>query len=1117
MGQRIDEIFWELSAKDDQLGGVLQRAVAKIRQADAEAKRAGQGMERSLGGGARRAGAAIEAGVANGARRAVQQLLTEMERGERQAGQAGREIGEKAGAGVAAGVEGRLRDSRGRFVGAVRTGLDGVASEAGAAGGKAGEAMSGGLLRALGPLKTAIGGYLTISTLTSFVRDSVRAFDELEASNRKLAGTARVTGIELEQLQGLSRGLQDDFRLAIPVANDLTTVVARLAEKSGDIAVAEEALRAFLDLGASKGLTAAQTLQAIEQAALGIDEGTDKLFGKNPSALYEELANRIGVSVGQLDDQAKSYAIVDAALRDGEKVRGAYEDYLRSQAGLTEQANRRTDESKAAFAAAIVPLRNFAREVTQFVSYGLAGLLAGLGQLLVIASKPIDIVVNLVRNGPREVWNDLFGSSNNGSGGLDYDAYRRSRAETTRQLEAGELRTLSGAPVRTAAQQAADAAAARDAQIRERIEADRRKQEEERERLAAARRAETERRQAAERARADARQLAEERVRIQEEVAQRLRGLTTSAIDDERAALDALYREAQQKFGQQLPADMEANFAKLRADLAAAGRLETLQKKGDLLAEQAELAPSAETLNALEQFVAVLVAESRALEEGTNIRRAFEQAAVRFGQRYEQAVDRQLDANEREYRQFEEMEKLRRQAHQEHLRRVREQAQMVEEYAFAIIEFGNAVGILSDDLANALADLASVGTNAFAVVQGDLSAIPGLIASVGSAVQSVGKALGLGGKSPEQKQRDEQLRRMFSDLTGALEDLRDTIRDTLSSTQGAQDVTQLNRIASLLEQAGQRGLRGNAGLAFTARQMGLAGAGSTNSEATLALQRYLEDFDQRYNTNLAAFAANNDRAGLLEAIRRLTPELQKQLGGLGSFADDVAGIIARVAFEFEVLGRTDAAERIRETVRQLKAAGKSFGEFGDELDELAGLDLSTEAGRKRRDDIIASIIANLRDGADLGDLTAEQLRQLLLQFQGAGDAGAGGGETNGFQVSRSITEVTANRMIGYLATSAYLDERQLRALEVIATAVTGRAYAVTPPLIPTLPAAAGPAMTVFEDGAVRVTITPSELPAGTPVPEIADRVGRRVAEDIDELLGRREKELRRAYGNTAIT
>lgn len=196
-----------------------------------------------------------------------------------------------------------------------------------------------------------------VGAAKDFVLNSIDAYDKFAASQRKLEGTAKLSGIALGALRDIADTGRTAFGLAAGTSNEFASEIGKLTSKSGDITKSKDAMAAFLDIGAARGLSAADTLKAVQQAVLGIDEGTDKLFGKNPSVLYEEYADKIGKSAGKLTDQEKAQALLDATLTGGEATRGSYLEYLQSAAGQQEQVNQKVEASQVEFGKAIQPIR----------------------------------------------------------------------------------------------------------------------------------------------------------------------------------------------------------------------------------------------------------------------------------------------------------------------------------------------------------------------------------------------------------------------------------------------------------------------------------------------------------------------------------------------------------------------------------------------------------------------------------------------------------------------------------------------------------------------------------------------------------------------------------------
>ena len=129
---------------------------------------------------------------------------------------------------------------------------------------------------------------------------SFDAADAFRVALQKLEGTAKITGIPIEYLTGIAEQASETFKLSKTQAADFAVEMAKLASKAGDVGKAGPALQAFLDIGAARGLTAGETLKAVQQAILGIDEGTDKLFNANPSVLYKQFADAIGEMAAEL-------------------------------------------------------------------------------------------------------------------------------------------------------------------------------------------------------------------------------------------------------------------------------------------------------------------------------------------------------------------------------------------------------------------------------------------------------------------------------------------------------------------------------------------------------------------------------------------------------------------------------------------------------------------------------------------------------------------------------------------------------------------------------------------------------------------------------------------------
>lgn len=202
-----------------------------------------------------------------------------------------------------------------------------------------------GIVDSLGKIGLAVQG---LKTLAEPLRKINTAFLEQERSLRKIEAASKLTGTNLESLRQISAGIQEEFHLTAQQANEFTVSANKLTAAAGDTRQTGEVLRNLFDLAAGQGLNASEALLRFEQAIKGVDEGTEALFsGKNPIDLYREYGEQIGKSASALTDMEKKQAIVNAILRDGQKLQGEYNKFLQSAAGIQSQNAARIEELRA--------------------------------------------------------------------------------------------------------------------------------------------------------------------------------------------------------------------------------------------------------------------------------------------------------------------------------------------------------------------------------------------------------------------------------------------------------------------------------------------------------------------------------------------------------------------------------------------------------------------------------------------------------------------------------------------------------------------------------------------------------------------------------------------------
>ncbi len=187
-----------------------------------------------------------------------------------------------------------------------------------------------------------------IGFVRSAIENSLSAYDALVVSQRKMEGASKLTGLSLDYLHGIAAEGREKFGLSTVTANEYAVEMAKLEKVSGGASKATDLLSGFLEIGAARGLTAAESLQAAQQSILGIDEGTDKLFGKNPSGLWADYEQVIGKSAGKFSDMEKQAALAYAVIEGGNATLGSYAAVLDSTAGKTELFKQKNQEAAAA-------------------------------------------------------------------------------------------------------------------------------------------------------------------------------------------------------------------------------------------------------------------------------------------------------------------------------------------------------------------------------------------------------------------------------------------------------------------------------------------------------------------------------------------------------------------------------------------------------------------------------------------------------------------------------------------------------------------------------------------------------------------------------------------------
>lgn len=462
-------------------------------------------------------------------------------------------------------------------------------------------------------------------------------------------------------------------------------------------------------------------------------------------------------------------------------------------------------------------------------------------------------------------------------------------------------------------------------------------------------------------------------------------------------------------------------------------------------------------------------------------------------------------------------------------RSLADEVKNLAQLAGGVLSLADAFGIFGDEASDALQKGV---TSVNQLVQGiesaqNLAADASLLAQAGPAGAIAGGAAGLFSAfsqlfadDQEAIRRQREIREESQRLTLALNELRrsaEAVRQVFESVSGA-DITVFKELLEGLDIEEFRGPRAGEFRDFPLRDA-LAEAGLT-MEDFLEFARGLEVVDA---SELIEFLETGQipegirgRAGAIfleqmEAIIEAAETLE--------LSEAVAGFQTQMSLlreEFELLDIEDPIEQLRRMREVLLGLETDLPPALEEA--LTGADLSTEEGRRRVEEVIGQLIRQLAAGQltseDLRGLTLDQFRELLGNLEETLDEAAEEeeGQTGGFQQTRGITEVTANRITGRLTT---LDVRAMKRNEILGRILTqlgGTVPAnVGPQVAPSTASAAadGRRAGVHVAGDLVGSMT-VEIPAGLAdqlegedgPEQLADRISERFLRRVDRGLGR---------------
>lgn len=188
----------------------------------------------------------------------------------------------------------------------------------------------------------------------AFAKKSVDASNDAAAAQRQLINASVGVGESFRDNINFAEQFRKEFGLARTEAQRLTGASAIFAQGAGAADQAQLFQRSLADLAASRGLQQSKLVEIVGQLQAGIDEATDRLFGKNPSVIQAEYAKSLGTTLGALTDVQKRYALMEAVIREGSFFSGAAAAKLRDTNGQIELAEARFSDLAARIGDAVV-------------------------------------------------------------------------------------------------------------------------------------------------------------------------------------------------------------------------------------------------------------------------------------------------------------------------------------------------------------------------------------------------------------------------------------------------------------------------------------------------------------------------------------------------------------------------------------------------------------------------------------------------------------------------------------------------------------------------------------------------------------------------------------------
>lgn len=224
--------------------------------------------------------------------------------------------------------------------------------------GREGAAGLGRMSSAADELRDVLAGLLTAGALTAFVRESMQAARQAEATFRGLESTAKFTGAGVQESFSAAAKLSADGLLTV---RDASQSLQNLLSRGYSLDEAIQTITRLKDAAAFNRAAHVSLSEAVRDASEGLKSENSILVDnagvtKNVAKLWEEYADRVGKSVDKLTQQEKVQAEVNGILRETQGQLGNAAKAAAGAEGAFATLNKTLEDLKVSAGNAFLPL-----------------------------------------------------------------------------------------------------------------------------------------------------------------------------------------------------------------------------------------------------------------------------------------------------------------------------------------------------------------------------------------------------------------------------------------------------------------------------------------------------------------------------------------------------------------------------------------------------------------------------------------------------------------------------------------------------------------------------------------------------------------------------------------